>query len=449
MTTPTPDTPRRRYSFAPEPPALREGGPTPAPARRWVILCMACALFVLSQFYRASIAVITPDLIGDLGLDTRSLSLVSASFFYTFALMQIPIGMYLDVIGARIVMTALSLLGAVGALVFAAGDSTAALVAGRLLLGAGMACNLMGTLKLITLWFPPLRFATLAALVLSFGTLGSMMAATPLVLMVQQLGWRLSFTLFAVLNALLALLFFAVVRDRPAPEDPGAPRRGAGAAGLRAGGAHLRALLRERDYWIISLGTFCRYGIFAAVQALWGAPYLMTVIGLSPVAAGNVLLLMGIGLIIGSPVCGWCSDSLIKTRKGVIMAGLLGMLAVLVVLALLPPGAGASLVSILFFAFGFFTSSGQVMYAHIKERMPLERAGTAMTGVNFFTMVGVAVYLQGLGSLMHRLYGGASLGAPAFRAAFLFCAACLAVTVVLYGFTVETRGRRKPPSAAA
>ena len=417
------------------------------PARRWLIFCMACLLFILSQFYRASVAVITPDLVRELGLDTRSLSLVSASFFYTFALMQIPIGMYLDAIGPRITMTALSLLGAAGALIFAAGHTTAVLVAGRLLIGAGMACNLMGTLKLITLWFPPLRFATLAALVLSFGTLGSMTAATPLVLLVDALGWRTSFVLFAGINVLAALLFFAVVRDRPGPpaEEPPAPRP---PAGFREGVVQLRALLRERDYWIISLGAFSRYGIFAAVQSLWGAPYLMTAIGLSPLATGNLLLLMGIGLIIGSPVCGWCSDTLINTRKGVIMAGLIGMIAVLTVLAVLPRGSGMALLSILFFSFGFITSTGQVMYAHIKERMPLERAGAAMTGVNFFTMMGVAVYLQGLGGLMHFLYGSESLGVSAFRAAFLFCAVCLAVTVTLYGFTIETRGKgaARPPA---
>ena len=51
----------------------------------------------------------------------------------------------------------------------------------------------------------------------------------------------------------------------------------------------------------------------------------MTVIGISPVATGNMLLLMGIGVIIGSPVHGWFSDSVFKTRKGVIMTGLIGM----------------------------------------------------------------------------------------------------------------------------
>jgi hypothetical protein len=83
-----------------------------AMTRRWVIFFTASVLFVLSQFYRASIAVMAPYLIRELGLNTRGLSLISASFFYAFAFMQISIGMYLDAIGPRIAMTALSILGA-------------------------------------------------------------------------------------------------------------------------------------------------------------------------------------------------------------------------------------------------------------------------------------------------------------------------------------------------
>ena len=411
-------------------------------SRRWAIFFMACLLFVLSQFYRASIAVITPNLISDLGLDISGLSLISASFFYAFAIIQIPISMYLDAIGPRIAMTVLSLLGVAGALVFACGNSIGALVAGRLLLGAGMACNLMGALKLITLWFGPLRFATMSALVLSFGTLGNMTAATPLVFMVQSIGWRMTFMVFSGINLLLTLMFFVVVRDRP--QDPGygeIPQ--AVSTDLRKILANILNLIREKDYWIISLATFCRYGIFAAVQALWAGPYLMTVIGISPVATGNMLLLMGVGLIMGSPVCGWFSDSLFKTRKGVIIAGLSGMSLVLAVLACLPQSANLTVLSVLFFGFGIFTSAGQIVFAHIKERMPVQYAGTAMTGVNFFTMVGVAVFLQGLGNLMQYLYPGESLGAPAFKVAFFFCTACLAFTSVLYCFTVETLGKSK------
>ena len=180
-----------------------------------MILLAACLLFVVSMFYRASVAVITPDLIRELGLDARGLGLISAAFFYAFAGMQIPISMYLDGIGPRVSMTALSLLAVAGALIFAWGDSLSTLVLGRILLGAGMSCNLMGTYKLIALWFSPSRFATLSAIVISVGTAGNIAAATPLVLMVQSIGWRWTFTVFSAVNLVLALLFFSVVRDRP------------------------------------------------------------------------------------------------------------------------------------------------------------------------------------------------------------------------------------------
>ena len=88
-------------------------------------------------------------------------------------------------------------------------------------------------------------------------------------------------------------------------------------------------------------------------------------------------------------------------------------------------------------------SAGGIMYAHIKERMPTAHAATAMTGVNFFTMMGVVAFLQGLGSVMHYCYPQASLGASAFKSAFWICAACLGLTVGLYAFTIETRRWRE------
>ena len=406
-------------------------------SRRWAIFIITCLIFILSQFYRASIAIITPDLIADLNLDTNGLSLISAAFFYAFAIMQIPVAVYLDRVGPRLTMTVLSLIGAGGGLIFALGDSLYMLVIGRILLGAGMACNLMGTLKLITTWFGPSRFATLSALVISFGTIGSITATTPLVLLVDWLGWRVTFEIFAVLNFLVAILLFIVVRD--GPSDKASPYQQTEiAVEMSDTWQGLKQLLRQKEYWIISLGTFSRYGIFAAVQALWAGPYLMTALEVAPITTGNLLLLMSIGVILGSPAWGYISDALLYSRKIPIYLGLLGKALILVVLANLTPGASVILLSFLFFSFGFVSGSGQIMYAHIKERMPIERAGTAMSGINFFTMVGVAFFLQVLGNIMQQFYPGDSLGAAAFKSAYYFCAVFLVVTTVFYFFTVET-----------
>ncbi|MFA5906851.1 MAG: MFS transporter, partial [Desulfobacula sp.] len=187
-------------------------------SRQWIVFVFAGTLFVLSQFYRSSVAVIAPDLIQDLSLDSWELSTVSASFFYGFALMQIPVGMFLDSIGPRITMTLLTLVAAIGALVFSYGESYYSLTVGRVLLGIGMACNFMGGLKLITLWFNPKQFATLSALIVSIGTAGNIAASTPLVLMVQFMGWRNSFITMSAVTFLITILFFLWVSDTPATQ---------------------------------------------------------------------------------------------------------------------------------------------------------------------------------------------------------------------------------------
>ena len=73
-------------------------------------------------------------------------------------------------------MTLLSLLGILGAFIFSLADSLRLGLNGRILLGVGMACNLMGTFKLLTEWFEPIIFATLTGLVVAIGTFGNIIA---------------------------------------------------------------------------------------------------------------------------------------------------------------------------------------------------------------------------------------------------------------------------------
>jgi sugar phosphate permease len=409
-------------------------------SRRWSIFAVTCSLFFLSQFYRATNAVIAPQLMQDLSLSTEQLGSMSAAFFYAFAVMQIPISISLDRLGARRLMTLLTLVGVAGAFIFASAHSLAAGILGRALLGAGMACNLMGTFKLLTVWFGPRSFATLSGLVFGIGTIGNMTATTPLVILVDFMGWRLTYCLIAIVTLLIALALYVVVRDQP---DHGSapPSKSFSFDGLRQGLADLGRLLRIRDYWIIALGTFARYGVVASFQTLWAGPYLMEVMGLSPVTAGNLIFLMNVGLILGSPAWGALSDRVFRTRKWLVFGALAILGGITFTISGLSPGAGLGLLAALFFCFGFFGAPGALIYAHIKDLMPLEMAGTSMTGLNFFTMIGPAVFLQGLGSLMQHLYPDASRSQDAFSAALMLCTGCLTCVSALYLLTREAGGK--------
>jgi sugar phosphate permease len=407
-------------------------------SRNWIIFAATCFLFLLSQFYKTSIAVITPQLMADLSLDTKGISLMSAVFFYTFALFQIPMGVYLDHIGPRITMTVLSLTAVVGVLIFAMSNSLAMSTFGRGLLGIGMAVNLMGSFKLVTLWFDPTKFATLSAVVVSVGTLGNIASTTPLVLLAKGMGWRHVFVLFAIITFLASIIFFLVVRDKP-HETPFGSNPNNASKRLRNIFSDLHLLFQTKDYWIISMANFGRFGIFFAFQTLWAGPYLMQVMEFSQVNTGNIIFFLNLGFIVGGPIFGWLSDNILNTRKWIVVFGLIVLFFILFILAFLRQGTGFLVFAFLFFSFGLFGSSGLVMYAQIKEQMPLGMAGTAMAGINCFAFVGAAVFLHGMGHAMQHLYPQASFGPAAFRMVFLVCAAYIFGVTLLYVFTKDTK----------
>jgi len=67
--------------------------------RIWMLLPLSL-LFFLSQFYRATSAVIASELMRDLSLTAEDLGFLSSIFFYAFALIQIPMGASMDIFGA-------------------------------------------------------------------------------------------------------------------------------------------------------------------------------------------------------------------------------------------------------------------------------------------------------------------------------------------------------------
>lgn len=410
-------------------------------SRRWIVFALASVNFFLSQLYRATNAVIAPQLLQDLSLNTEELGLLSGAFFYGFAFMQIPISLVLDRVGPRRLIAGLSLLGISGALVFSFSEALATGVLGRLLLGAGMACNLMGALKLLTLWFGPLHFATLSGIVFSIGTMGNMAATTPFVMLVEQMGWRSSVRLIAAINFVLVAAFYLFVRDTPHQASSSVRSERQMVPDLRQAFSNLRLLLKNRNYWIISFGTSTSYGVFAAFQTLWAGPYLMEVMGLSPMMTGHLLFLINLGFLIGPTVWGALSDKVFETRKWIILGGLAILSFLTAAMAMLPAGTVPWVLALLLLCFGLFRGTASLMYTQIKELMPLEMAGTAMTGINFFTMIGPAFFLQGIGKFMQTLYPHASRGPEAFSAALLVCACCLAGTSLMYLLTRDTKGQ--------
>lgn len=151
-----------------------------------IVLCLA---YVLSQFFRAFLAVLSPVLLRDVGAGPEDLAFASGLWFLSFALMQLPVGAALDRIGPRRTAATLLLVGgAGGAGLFALATSPLHIALAMLLIGIGCSPVLMASYYIFAREFPPARFATLAALMLGIGSTGNLIASYPTALAAEWIG---------------------------------------------------------------------------------------------------------------------------------------------------------------------------------------------------------------------------------------------------------------------
>jgi MFS family permease len=406
----------------------------PQPFKSFLIFSILSALFILSMFYRVSNAVIAPNLIRDLGLDAETLGILGGAFFYSFALLQIPMGPLLDRIGPRIVIFSFTLMTAIGAFLFGFGNSFTSALLGRILIGAGMASILMGSMKVFIIMFPPEKFATLVGILHGIGTLGNILAASPLAFFTLTIGWRMTFVLGGVVTILLTIGAYSILRGE---------RKGDGKIFSSAHSEpeirilhSIRLILGSLSFWQIGAVAFFRYGTFVGLQGLWLGPYLMDIKGYSPVQTGNLLILLAIGTIVGGPISGQFSDRIFCSSKGVALGGLslyaLSLLPLLGIFKIQNP----FWYSLIFFFNGFFGAFGMLIYSHARSLFPIAISGTVMTWVNFFTMAGAAVFMPALGKIIQSFPTmGYSYPAEAYHLSFFICFLGMAASLIFYAFS--------------
>lgn len=406
--------------------------------RLLLIFSILSALFLLSQFYRVSNAVIAPNLIQDLNLDAETLGILGGAFFYSFALLQIPMGPMLDRIGLRIIMAFSSWIGALGAFLFAFGISFQTVLLGRILIGAGMASILMGSFKTFTLRYPPEHFATLVGIISSVGTLGNILAASPLAYLTSTIGWRRTFLIAGGVTILLGFLILWILKGEKIKEKMAPPpSENKPEIGIFQS---IRIILGSLAFWQFGAVAFFRYGIFVSLQGLWLGPYLIYIKGFSPIQAGNILIMLAIGVTLGGPIGGHLSDRIFRSRKGVTLTGL-----VLYSISLFPLIGILEInhpfwFGIIFFLIGFFCGFGMLIYAHAKDLFPTTISGTVMTYVNFFTMAGAAVFMPVLGKIIESFPRiGNSYPAEAYHLSFLICFLGMTASVIFYAFSKKKK----------
>ena len=408
---------------------MRSAERLPFPHRRGLVIVATLATaYVASHFFRASNVTIGLDLMRDLAIGPEALGGLTGAFFFGFAAMQIPCGFFFDRYGPRRTVVGMLILATIGSLVFTLAPSWPILLVGRVLMGAGFGVMLIGSMVVISRWFAPDRFSTFTAMVLSIGLLGNVVATTPLAWASQAVGWRMAFGAAVIFTVLATIAVWLLVRDAPTghpflsrtPEPPRQMLQG------------LLEVLRNPRLRPILVLNFCNYACTFTVQGLWGGPFLREVHRLSPIEAGNVLLMAVLAYQVGMLAFGPL-DRVLDTRKWIAIGGSLAIISLLATLALvshLPTWVAIGVI----IGIGFFSASSTMAMTHARGIFPDRLIGRGIATVNTSVMLGVACMQTVSGAIIgaFEVLPGGSRPEDAYRPLFGALVVVLIVAVAIY-----------------
>ncbi|MEI6306079.1 MAG: MFS transporter [Deltaproteobacteria bacterium] len=237
------------------------------------------------------------------------------------------------------------------------------------------------------------------------------------------------------MTLLLAIGIYLITRDHPPQQDNDPPIAHPSLTDIRAG---LRTVFGSGHFWCLAPLGFASYGALITAQGLWGVPFMMHTYGMSKTSASGVLLAIPVGVVVGAPTWGRWSDMLGR-RKPLVLAGLGTMLLLFSSLVLHLPLSSWGL-AIQCWLIGFTSASLYILYTQVKESFALSIAGTALTALNFFVIMGAAMFQQITGFIMGfwKPSGNGSLPLIAYQWGFGISSALLAMALVLYLLTHDT-----------
>jgi MFS family permease len=414
----------------------------------WWVWSLAAPLYLVGFFHRVAPAVMTAELMRTFAIGAAALGNLSAFYFYSYVLMQIPTGILADRWGPRRLLTAGALVAGVGGGIFALAPSLGWAYLGRFLIGASVAVAWIGLLKVAAEWFPPRLFAMVTGVGLLSGILGAVGAGPPLRLLMDQAHWRTVMLAVAIATLAVAAGVWVVVRDNPSQKGfADYPHTGKGKA-QRPILAGLAEVLRFRNAWLLFVIPGGFVGAILTFSGLWGVPFLTSQYGLSTARASTLTSIQLTAWALASPLFGWFSDRLGR-RKPLYLAGGLTALGAWCALIYLPQLPLPVVVGLLV-ATGCASGAMIVSFAFAKESVPTDLAGTVSGLVNMGVMLGPMVLQPLVGWVLDACWNGDLVAgvrrydAAAYRAGFSLMLGWLAFSLLLLVFTRETRCRQYP-----
>lgn len=334
--------------------------------------------FVLFQFFlQATSGLMAKSWVHDFNLTTTQLGSLSAAFFMTYVLIQIPVGLAYDRFGARKVLILASSLLTAGIFLLALSQNYLQAYLSRMLMGLGSGFGFVGMLYVTASWFSGRQFAMMVGLAETLAMMGVALGEIGMAWMVTHLGWRSTFVLAGILSMMVIALVYLFIYDQTTDLKTNKESYPVSKA--------LKQVVKTKQVWITGLYGFAMVAVVNVFSTLWGVPFLLKAyapISLHTVSSLIAMTFLGLGL--GGPCIAWLVERFDKRR--LFMRWFACITTLSFILILYGQRLPIYSLSILLFILGFFSAGYIQVFAVVKDSIPIKLRATALATVNMILM---------------------------------------------------------------
>ncbi|MFG3477287.1 nitrate/nitrite transporter [Streptomyces sp. NPDC047980] len=372
-------------------------GDPPGGRRAALVWGIGVAVYFVAVIFRTSLGVAGLDAADRFDVNASALSTFSILQLLVYAGMQIPVGLMVDRLGTKKVLTLGVVLFTAGQLGFALSPSYGTALAARALLGCGDAMTFISVLRLGSRWFPARRGPFVAQVAALFGMAGNLVSTIVVSRMLDGLGWTATFAGSAAAGAVVLVPLVLFLKDHPEGREP-PPAEHAGATFVRR---QIALSWREPG---TRLGMWVHFTTqFPAMVflLLWGLPFLVEAQRLSRETAGGLLTLV----VVSNMVVGLVYGQIIARHhaaRAPLALGTVAATATVWAATLAHPGDRAPmwLLITLCAVLGACGPASMIGFDFARPANPPERQGTASGIVNMGGFVASMTTLLAVGVLL-------------------------------------------------
>ncbi len=347
---------------------------------------------------RVSPSVMTSELMRDFGVGGTLLGMLSAFYFYTYAAIQLPVGMLTDRFGPRKLMSFALVVCALASIGFAFSPNLISAILLRALIGGSVAFAFVGTMAIAGYWFHHNRNAFLAGVLQTLGMLGAVFAQASLRSVVETIGWRNTMLILAFIAAILSILIYFGVPKRTRNQ------RQVVSYNIQEA---FKSVAWNRQTWLCAMIGFGMCATMLSFSGLWAVPWLTSVHGYTPTKASAMASTLFLGWAVVAPIVGWMSDQ-IGRRNILPQIGAALSILIFYVIVYQTPDSEFFLILLIFLC-GAFGSSVTVCFTVVREHNDASYVSTALGLMNMFVVGSGAVMQPTIGWLLDINWKGLML----------------------------------------